>query len=61
MTEMEMLKALRMVIAKVATDDRRSGKVQGRYENVKAEVRQELVDAVQEKFGLGTWSTTSTV
>ena len=50
MTEMEMLKELRNVVASVA------GQAGGNREAVKAGIRQELVDAVREKFGLGTWS-----
>ena len=50
MTEMEMLKELRNVVASIA------GQAGGNREKVKAGIRQELVDAVKEKFGLGTWS-----
>ena len=49
MTEMEMLKELRNVVASIA------GQAGGNREKVKAGIRQELVDAVREKFGLGTW------
>ena len=49
MTEMEMLRELRNVVASVA------GQAGGNREKVKAGIRQELVDAVREKFGLGTW------
>ena len=52
MTEMEMLKELRIVVAKVAG----AGGFQGSPEPAKAQVRQDLVDAVKERFGLGTWS-----
>ena len=50
MTEMEMVRELRRVVAGAA------GQVGGNREKVKAGIRQELVDAVKEKFGLGTWS-----
>ena len=50
MTEMEMLKELRNVVASIA------GQAGGNREKVKAGIRQEVVDAVREKFGLGTWS-----
>ena len=50
MTEMEMLKELRRVVASVA------GQAGGNREKVKARIRQELVDGVKEKLGLGTWS-----
>ena len=51
MTEMEMLKELRNVVA--AAIGPNTG---GNQEQRKRQVRQELVDAVKEKFGLGTWS-----
>ena len=47
MTEMEMLKELRNVVASIA------GQAGGNREAVKAEIRQELVSAVKERFGLG--------
>ena len=47
MTEMEMLKELRKVVASIA------GQAGGNREAVKAEIRQELVSAVKERFGLG--------
>ena len=50
MTEMEMLKELRSVVAHMA------GSTGGNREKVKAEIRGELVSAVKERFGLGTWS-----
>ena len=50
MTEMEMLKELRGVAASAA------GQVGGNREKVKSEIREELVSAVKERFGLGTWS-----
>ncbi len=50
MTEMEMVRELRRVVAEAA------GQAAGNREKVKAGIRQELVDAVKEKFGLGTWS-----
>ena len=55
MTEMEMLKELRIVVAKVAM----GGRFQGAPEPAKAQVRQDLVNAVKERFGLGTWSPSS--
>ena len=45
MTEMEMLKELRNVVAWIA------GQVGGNREKVKADIRQELVSAVKERFG----------
>ena len=56
MTEMEMLKVLRAVVAKVAGQNLEGGKFHGIREAAKAEVRQDLVDAVKERFGLGAWS-----
>ena len=50
MTEMEMLKELRNVVASVA------GQAGGNREKLKAEIRDQLVSTVQERFGLGTWS-----
>ena len=50
MTEMEMVQELRRIVASVA------GQAGGNREKVKAGIREELVDAVKEKFGLGTWS-----
>ena len=49
MTEMEMVKELRRVVAHVA------GNAGGNREKVKAEIRGELVSAVKERFGMGTW------
>ncbi len=49
MTEMEMVKELRRVVASVA------GQAAGNLEKVKEGIRQDLVDTVNEKFGLGTW------
>ena len=51
MTEMQMLKELRSVVA--AAIGPNTG---GNREQRKGEVRQELVDVVKERFGLGTWS-----
>ena len=51
MTEMEMLKELRNVVA--AAIGPNTG---GNREKRKQEVRQELVDTVKERFGLGTQS-----
>ena len=45
MTEMEMLKELRNVVASVA------GQAGGNREKVKAEIRAELVSTVKERFG----------
>ena len=53
MTEMEMLKVLRPLIAKVAGQDRITGRVVGNIEQSKAEVRSKLVAAVPGSSGLG--------
>ena len=45
MTEMEMLKELRKVVASIA------GQAGGNREAVKAEVRAELVSTIKERFG----------
>ena len=52
MTEMEMLRELRRVVAHVA------GQAGGNREQIKAEIRQDLVSSVKERFGLGTWTST---
>ena len=51
MTEMEMLKEFRSIIAAVAGRDRRAGQRVGTIEQVKATVRAELVSTVKERFG----------
>ena len=45
MTEMEMLKELRKVVASIA------GQAGGNREAVKAEIRAELVSTIKERFG----------
>ena len=45
MTEMEMVRELRRVVASVA------GKAGGNREKLKAEIRAELVSMIQERFG----------
>ena len=45
MTEMEMVRELRRVVASVA------GQAGGNREKVKAEIRAQLVSAVKERFG----------
>ena len=50
MTEMEMVRDLRRVVAHAAGNAGRN------REKVKAEIRGELVSAVKEKFGMGTWN-----
>jgi hypothetical protein len=49
MTEMEMVRELRRVIAETV------GQAGGNREKVKAKVREELVSVVKERFGRGTW------
>ena len=48
MTEMEMVRELRRVIAETV------GQAGGNREKVKAKVREELVSVVKERFGRGT-------
>ena len=50
MTEMEMVRELRRVVAAAA------GQVGGNREKVKAEIRAQLVSTVKERFGQGTWT-----
>ena len=50
MTEMEMLRELRSIVAHMV------GSTGGNREKVKSELREELVSAVKERFGLGTWT-----
>ena len=50
MTEMEMVRELRRVVAHSA------GNVGGNREKVKSQIRDELVSLVKEKFGMGTWT-----
>ena len=50
MTEMEMVQELRRMVASVA------GQAGGNREKLKAETREELVSAVKDRFGLGTFS-----
>lgn len=49
MTEMEMVRELRRVIAETV------GQVGGNREEVRAKIREELVSVVKERFGRGTW------
>ncbi len=50
MTEMEMLKELRRIIAIVAGQDLAAERVTGTITRAKDQVREELVAMVQEKF-----------
>ena len=45
-----MVRELRRMVAETA------GQAGGNREKVKAEIREELVAAVKERFGMGTWS-----
>ena len=51
MTEMEMVRELRRVVAMVAQQDRRQGRAVGNIDQSKAKVRADLVSAVKERFG----------
>ena len=51
MTETEMLRELRIIVAKVARVDRASGRAPGHVLQAKEKVREELVLAVKEKYG----------
>ncbi len=51
MTEMEMVRELRRVVAMVAQQDRRNGRAVGNIDQCKAKVRADLVSAVKERFG----------
>ena len=51
MTETEMLKELRIIVAKVAHVDQASGRAPAHVLQEKERVREELVSAVREKYG----------
>ena len=51
MTETEMLREIRIIVAKVAHADQASGRAPGHVPQVKEKVREELVSAVREKYG----------
>ena len=51
MTETEMLREIRIIVAKVARVDQASGRAPGHVLQVKEKVREELVSAVREKYG----------
>ena len=50
MTETEMLKEPRIIVAKVAHADQASGRVPAHVLQAKVKVREELVSAVKEKY-----------
>ena len=50
MTETEMLKELRIIVAKVAHADQASGRAPAHVLQAKEKVREELVSAVREKY-----------
>ena len=51
MTETEMLKELRIIVARVAQVAQASGRAPVHVLQVKEKVREELVSAVREKYG----------
>ena len=51
MTETEMLKELRIIVAKVAHADQASGRAPAHVLRAKEKVREELMSAVREKYG----------
>ena len=51
MTETEMLKELRIIMARVAHADQASGRAPAHVLQAKEKVREELVSAVREKYG----------
>ena len=51
MTETEMLRELRIIVAKVARVDQASGRAPVHVLQAKEKVREELVSAVREKYG----------
>ena len=51
MTETEMLKELRIIVARVAQADQASGRAPVHVLQAKEKVREELVPAVREKYG----------
>ena len=51
MTETEMLKELRIIVAKVAHANQASGRAPAHALQAKEKVREELVSAVREKYG----------
>ena len=51
MTETEMLKELRIIVARVAHADQASGRAPAHVLQAKEKVREELVSAVREKYG----------
>ena len=51
MTETEMLKELRIIVAKVARADQVPGRAPAHILQAKEQVREELVSAVKEKYG----------
>ena len=51
MTETEMLKELRIIVARVAHIDQASGRAPAHVLQAKERVREELVSAVREKYG----------
>ena len=51
MTETEILKELRIIVARVAHVDQASGRVPAHVLQAKEQVREELVSAVREKYG----------
>ena len=50
MTETEMLKELRIIVARVAHADQASGRAPAHVLQAKEKVREELVSAVREKY-----------
>ena len=50
MTEMEMLRELRRIIAIVAGQDLAAGRVTGTIAHAKDQVREEVVSMIREKF-----------
>ena len=51
MTETEMLKELRIIVARVAHADQATGRAPAHVLQAKEKVREELVSAVREKYG----------